>query len=86
MSSTSAAAKSSTKLRLLAPWRPVTLVVPLDAFVVEPLPVDSPLWDLPNVIITPHSAGGTPLATERAEVFAENLGHFGGAANRCATK
>ena len=27
----------------------------------EPLPVDSPLWDLPNVILTPHAAGGRPL-------------------------
>ncbi len=49
----------------------------LDVFVVEPLPVESPLWDLPNVIITPHSSGGTPLATARAaEIFADNLGRF----------
>ena len=28
----------------------------LDAFIEEPLPADSLLWDLPNVILTPHSA------------------------------
>ncbi len=49
----------------------------LDVFVVEPLPVESPLWDLPNVTITPHSSGGTPLATARAaEIFADNLGRY----------
>jgi len=29
----------------------------LDVFEVEPLPKDHPLWDFPNVIITPHTAG-----------------------------
>jgi len=33
----------------------------LDVTATEPLPVASPLWDLPNVIITPHAAGGRPL-------------------------
>jgi phosphoglycerate dehydrogenase-like enzyme len=33
----------------------------LDVTATEPLPADSPLWDLPNLIITPHAAGGRPL-------------------------
>ncbi len=49
----------------------------LDVFVVEPLPADSPLWDLPNVIVTPHSAGTTALSAQRAaDVFADNLRRF----------
>lgn len=49
----------------------------LDVFVVEPLPADSPLWDLPNVIVTPHSAGTTELSAQRAaDVFADNLRRF----------
>jgi phosphoglycerate dehydrogenase-like enzyme len=46
----------------------------LDVFSREPLPSDSPLWDLPNVIVTPHTAGATPLAAERAaHAFLRNL-------------
>jgi len=43
----------------------------LDVTEVEPLPVESDLWDLPNVIITPHSAGGRPIGAD--ELIAENL-------------
>jgi glyoxylate/hydroxypyruvate reductase A len=49
----------------------------LDVFVVEPLPADNPLWDLPNVIVTPHSAGTTDLSAQRAaDIFADNLRRF----------
>ncbi len=37
----------------------------LDAFSVEPLPVDSPLARLPNVVLSPHVAGSTVQALER---------------------
>lgn len=43
----------------------------LDVTDVEPLPVASELWDLPNVIITPHSAGGRPIGA--SELVSENL-------------
>jgi phosphoglycerate dehydrogenase-like enzyme len=46
----------------------------LDVFAVEPLPAASPLWQLPNVIVTPHSAGhadGNPART--AAIFTDNL-------------
>ena len=32
----------------------------LDVFETEPLPTDSPLWKMENVILTPHTSGGTP--------------------------
>jgi phosphoglycerate dehydrogenase-like enzyme len=49
----------------------------LDVFEVEPLPAESPLWQLPNVIVIPHAAGATPLAQHRAaEMFTINLGRY----------
>jgi D-2-hydroxyacid dehydrogenase (NADP+) len=49
----------------------------LDTFAVEPLPKDSPLWDMKNVIITPHVAGFTPHYPERlTDIFCENLKRF----------
>lgn len=46
----------------------------LDVTEVEPLPGDSPLWDLPGVIITPHVAASSPHTMGRVmELVAENL-------------
>ena len=49
----------------------------LDVFREEPLPSESPFWDLPNVLINPHSA--STVATENgkiADLFIRNLGHY----------
>jgi phosphoglycerate dehydrogenase-like enzyme len=49
----------------------------LDVFAEEPLPTASPLWALPNVIVTPHSSGTCPENHLRAtELFLENLDHY----------
>lgn len=46
----------------------------LDVTDPEPLPGDSPLWDLPNVIITGHTSGSSPVYWERASIIiAENI-------------
>jgi D-2-hydroxyacid dehydrogenase (NADP+) len=49
----------------------------LDVFEVEPLPESSPLWELENVIITPHSSGTSAGNHHRAtQIFLENLGCY----------
>jgi phosphoglycerate dehydrogenase-like enzyme len=45
-----------------------------DVFASEPLPPESPLWDAPNLWITPHMAGGFPeILDETTRLFAENV-------------
>ncbi|MFP4355705.1 MAG: D-2-hydroxyacid dehydrogenase [Phycisphaerae bacterium] len=49
----------------------------LDVFDPEPLPADSPLWTMDNVLISPHCAGSTPHHRSRcAELFLANLRHL----------
>lgn len=49
----------------------------LDVFEHEPLPATSPLWDMPNVIITPHVAALSPYYLDRAvKLFVDNLTRF----------
>ncbi|HET9496632.1 MAG TPA: D-2-hydroxyacid dehydrogenase [Chloroflexia bacterium] len=49
----------------------------LDVFEEEPLPENSPLWDMPNVLITPHISGVNPHYNRRVtELFRDNLARF----------
>ncbi len=49
----------------------------LDVFAVEPLPHDSPLWELQTVLVSPHTAALNPAEDRRiAELFADNLRRF----------
>jgi phosphoglycerate dehydrogenase-like enzyme len=49
----------------------------LDALAKEPLPVDSPLWTMPNVIITPHIGGfSDTYVRDAARQFEQSLAHF----------
>lgn len=49
----------------------------LDVFEKEPLPAESPLWDLPNVIISPHNSAAASGNDERVyQLFVANLGRW----------
>ncbi|MCY4110139.1 MAG: D-2-hydroxyacid dehydrogenase [Chloroflexi bacterium] len=49
----------------------------LDVMEPEPLPADSPLWDMHNVILTYHSSGTSPKVYERHyQIFLDNLDRF----------
>lgn len=49
----------------------------LDVFTREPLPAESPLWRLPNVIVSPHLGGVSPRYDERlVDLFVENLRRY----------
>jgi phosphoglycerate dehydrogenase-like enzyme len=49
----------------------------LDVFTPEPLPADSPLWGMDNVLISPHSASTVATENERlVDLFLDNLGRL----------
>lgn len=49
----------------------------LDVFSQEPLPLESPLWDLPNVLVSPHSASTADSENAKlTDLFCENLRRY----------
>ena len=49
----------------------------LDVMEEEPLPTDSPIWGLPNLVMSPHASATTPELFEgRKRIFKENLRRF----------
>ncbi|MBL8696809.1 MAG: D-2-hydroxyacid dehydrogenase [Alphaproteobacteria bacterium] len=50
----------------------------LDVFSPEPLPADSPLWDVPNLIVSPHAGvdDGSVYVERGLDIFAANLKRY----------
>lgn len=49
----------------------------LDTFVVEPLPAESPYWDMENVLITPHLGGSSENYPQQGmEIIGQNIEHY----------
>ena len=64
---------------LLAELRSGRLYAGLDVFEKEPLAKDDPVWDTPNLLITPHTAGNMTLkytVEKTVEQFVGNLGNY----------
>lgn len=67
-----AVVQESALLKLLQQEKIAGAVI--DVFEQEPLPSEHPFWDLPNVILTPHLSGRSPLYMTRAmEIFIHNM-------------
>jgi phosphoglycerate dehydrogenase-like enzyme len=49
----------------------------LDVVRKEPMPADNPLWDLDNILITPHAAGGSQIESKRIRaIFVDNVRRY----------
>jgi glyoxylate/hydroxypyruvate reductase A len=48
----------------------------LDVFEIEPLPQESPLWDMTNVLVSPHGAGRVEQNERLTDLFIDNLGRY----------
>ena len=50
----------------------------LDVFEVEPLPEESPLWEMENVVVSPHATDMIPslINTLQTDLFCENLRRY----------